>query len=72
MSNGPNWDGPYFRSKVVVVGTAVILVGVLTCVFAFVQILKSTVPGDYVPSIVILAAAVGLIAIAMAMLKSPK
>lgn len=71
MSSGPNWDGPYFRTKVVVVGTAVILVGVLTCVFAILQVVKSTGPGDYVPSIVILVAAVGLIAIAMAMMKSP-
>ena len=55
-----------------VVGTAVIVVGVITCVFAIVQILKRTAPGDYVPSIVILVGAVGLIAIAMAMMKSPK
>jgi len=57
---------------VVVIGTAVILIGVVTCAFAIVQILKSTAPGDYAPSIVILVAAVGLIAIATAMMKGPK
>ncbi len=69
----PRWngDGPYLRAKVVVLGAAVIVVGVLTCVFAIVQVVSSRASGDYVAPIVILVVAVALIAAAMALLKSP-
>jgi len=65
------WDGngPYFRAKVIVLGTAAIVIGLLVCVFAILQVVDASASGDYGSPVMILVAGISLVALAAFLVK---